>query len=462
MGICCSGTNKAPFRPGEKALLLAEQEEREEEERLRKEREEAEKNDAEDVENKSMEDNKESARKLGVQQDGDGKERADSGLKEEPKEQLLKNESGKFIKGKTTVESAKTQTNKNIEVKGLENQSPSGTIERKDNINPIKRKSINPVTSDNNSPSQMQPVKSKETSQDFRLIKMQSGESIYNQDNSGNNLQFFKKPTPITSAIKPGVNVPTDNSSRLDTKEPEVGLQRLEKRFSLKGTQKDNPPCAVEELGKQVVNGADTKKTTANERHGPVQVSPLNEIEKLGKSSSQKKTLEVGSNPGVNKLHHDQGQPGFATIREQTEPEASGYHQRSNHHTLDLPSKAAKTDVLGEESIQLQLSLNPQTDPNLQLLRQNLRERNELIAKPNFSCSLIGKDVLQIIAMEEEKQRREEAGKEIVMLEAKKYEELFEMVRTETFTHSQTAPSRVAGGWMEYEATGASTKAQDM
>lgn len=441
-------------------MLIAEQEEKEEEERIRKEKEEADKKAAEDAGNGLLEGDKineemkakesQNLEEIKIQTKGEIKDFAN-------KDQIDRN-----TKRKDTVKASKAQTNKNIEKQKREPISRGQSIERNNISDHSKPKLANEQPSQASIPNNKLSINIKDESRDYRLIKMQSGESIYNIVNPGNNFQLLQKPEPKISALKPEVNTPIDNPLKLDSNQTERGLMNLSKTI--------NDNHAILGKNSQTNNGnfkvlnsvPGTKKTTANEPSGAIQVSKISREEIPGEAEPRRNTLGVFTKPASGNLNHDPAQQGFSTIREMTEPEASGFYPKSHRQTLDLPSKAAKPDILGEESINIQLSANPQSDNNLMMLRQNLVDRHEVIAKPNFSCSLIGKDILQIIAMEDEKQRREENNKEIVMLETKKYEELFDMVRTETFTHSQTTPARVAGGWMEYEATGASTKAQDI
>ena len=383
-------------------------------------------------------------------------------FKEEGIDKLKRSPSGQSLKKKTSIVDLNLEANKNIEGKRKTLVSQThlngGSVQQGGGPNLAVIQPQVPEVK----PEPKRHQKPREETQDFRLIKMQSGESMQLIETSLNNLKQGKQPQPKGSAIKPGKQVPGDNPNQLLTSTPILPA----KVSSVANLDNNFKPVEGKFMSEKVLVeprfGIESKPTTANDQNAKVQVikTKVDPAEKKQDSAADNQKILQFKKPGdkEGKDHNDNDYLGFPTINEQTEPDPSAPDRKSLNHYLEMSSKNKLKPGLGESSLNFQLSVSPMTDKNMVLLRQNLEDRNEIAAKPNFSCALLSKDVLQIIKMEEIVNRRDEINKEIVLLDMKKHEELYEMVRTDQYRHSQTQATRVAGGWMEFEAEGEAWK----
>lgn len=304
--------------------------------------------------------------------------------------------------------------------------------------------------------------RSKDETQEFRLIKMQSGDSMKLFEPASKIFRTAKQPQPKDSAIQPGKPIGGEKLALSLTANPVlpakiVSTPNIEDR--LEPVEEKN---YVRRHLSDVKVGFESKPTTAQDKAQNRLVNTLpveaHEEKAVAPLSNKLPKPELSTPKQEPVLNREVDQLAFPTIKELTEPEASGQDRRSGLHLLELSSRNRAKPLFGESSLNFHLTVSPNTDKNLLLLKQNLEDRNEIVAKPNFSSALLSKDVLQIIKMEEVVTRRDELNKEIILLDMKKHEELYDMVRTDQFRHSQTEPSRVAGGWMEFEAEGEAWK----
>jgi hypothetical protein len=455
MGVCGAKSSK-PFVPGQKAMERLELEEREQKEKK--------------VEGDDKEGAKDPGEEGGLKED-EKKHRIGTALslsvkpedihldvKDESPDLLKRTQTNQSFVKKPSIGNVVSESNKNIEEKrktllGISKESGVKN-------DPVVENKLSKKTSILNE----QKIESKQTllpredSPDFRLIKMQSGDSVQMLDVPSQILKKAKQPQPKTGSIQPGKGITGDNPHLSLTTNP-ILPSKIESSPNIEEKPKEKEKFFLSQKNLiEQKQGLESKPTTTQDKSQKDKVitTLVEHSEKKENIIIESKNKRIATFTPVKapNISNDNDYLGFATIKEQTEPEPSGMDKKSMNQFLELSSKQPKKSGAGESSLNFQLTVTPNTDKNLQLLRQNLEDRNEVVAKPNFSCALLSKEVLQIIKMEEVVHRRDELNKEIVLLDLKKHEELFEMVRTDQFRHSQTKPCKVAGGWMEFEAEG--------
>lgn len=455
MGIC-GGKSGKPFVPGQKAMERLEQEMREEEEKRLKEGENEGEKPAGIDELEEKDDRKGkvgSAVALNLKP-----EDVQLDIKDEGPELLKRTQTNQSLMKKSSIGNIVAERDKNIDEKRKTLVGISRETFIKDDKGGDKKSSNKGSPTIEPKLESKTTLKPKEESPEFRLIKMQSGESVHLIEPPSQIQKKGKQPQPKTESIKPGKGITGDNPHLSLTTNPILPVKiesspNIEEKPIEKGQFFLSQKQLTEPKG-----GLESKPTTTQEKVPKEQVvtSKLEQQEKKEQTASDPKNNKATGFTPIKQAHLMNANDNlrFPTINELTEPDPSGIDRKSMNQNHELSSKNRKKLTLGESTLNFHLTVTPNTDHNLQLLRQNLEERNEVVAKPNFSSALLRKEVLQIMRLEEAANKREELNKEIVMVDMKKHEELYEMVRTDQYKHSQTKPSKVAGGWMEFEAEG--------
>ena len=141
----------------------------------------------------------------------------------------------------------------------------------------------------------------------------------------------------------------------------------------------------------------------------------------------------------------------------------NSFKQFSQNVDKTIQSLHRIEEPLGFESVNQLLTVGVQSQAliyPMEMLRQNEQERVVIVSKPNFSNMLLTREILQEMHMKKEEERLDINNREVVILETKKYQELYDMIKAENCLHTETVPTE-QGGWMVFNAEGEARKDRD-
>jgi len=474
MGICGSKKIAKPFRPGEAAMLRMEQEEREEEERRRKEEEEYREVMLANVlgpppkpgeivfgpelppdwnpgENKV--------------ENLDSKNNLDNGASAAPK--LSKQESIKV--------------DKEVKLQNKTEKDDPATLKNKKSI--TKKFTLTDVNTkeklSDKSPSV--PKSNDSIEQKFRLIKADTGESLPNIETPAHHVSNGKDQRIPLKQVK---------TKEMDEEKPLILGLTDEKGKGSFGEL--TPTKKLDKIPEPKPSSVPIKLSPPANAPPPVSGTTINTVitspsapsnqAAAQKSNSSPKNHPNSMSPKNPALLHLANDPySNFTIKELTEPDPThsmpplqnplrdpqkdmtGHPSRQSIDPKSAVQNTVKEEIIGLDSVNLLFTAGMTQnyrDKNLELLRQNEEMRNAIVGKPNFSNKLLTRELFQEMMQKKEELKLEQTNKELALQENKKYQDLFDMVRAEGYTHSQT-PARLVDGWMVYEGEGEVRKDRD-
>lgn len=420
MGIC-GAKQKREFRPGEKHILQAEQEEREEQERIKKEAEGALGKADSAVDGVAKPDIVQAGPSQTDQPQRDPA--AASFVDPESKTKLEDYKSrpdepkGKIDEAKMKRQLSKQKTvDKPQIIPDAETGRPKLEIVKKTTLD----KSVNQSATANSKPVEPDPSKKKETTSPKVEVRKENPKK--------------EEPKPVEKVIEKANESPNKIKSE-STDNMLIKKQMSESLLEKDQTITPSPSPSPEKH----------KATKVGDIEPTLKISEIEAAEDKSKNISAPDIIAEQAQELLQKQDHLKfGRPiGYTmgqhlsnfVINEQTEPEAS------NMNIGKLSRRGNQPSSMGLDTFNVQWSV-ARTDKNIDMLKEDLRDRNAIIAKPSFTSALLGRGA----------DTRDDND-----AEGRKYRELWDMVKADHSDHRESQPVE-SGGWLVIEAEGEAHK----